>query len=39
MTMLIDNGIKNLKQYCIDNFLNPYDYYKFGSYWIDELNG
>lgn len=35
---LITNGIKNLKQYCINNFLNPYDYYKFGSYWIDELN-
>jgi len=35
---LIANGIKNLKQYCIDNSLNPYDYYKFGSYWIEALN-
>ena len=35
---LITNGSKRLKQYCIDNSLNPYDYYKFGSYWIDELN-
>ncbi|MFH1856611.1 MAG: hypothetical protein ABH836_05210 [Candidatus Omnitrophota bacterium] len=35
---LIDNGTKNLKQYCINNSLNPYDCYKFGSYWIDALN-
>lgn len=35
---LITNGIINLKQYFINNSLNPYDYYKFGSYWIEELN-
>ena len=35
---LINTSIKNLKQYCINNDLNPYNYYKFGSYWIEELN-
>ena len=35
---LIDSGIKNLKIYCQENKLNPYNYYKFGSYWIDEFN-
>lgn len=35
---LIENGIKNLKIYCQENKLNPNDSYKFGSYWIEELN-
>jgi hypothetical protein len=35
---LIECGIKNLKKYFEDNHLNPYDCYKFGDYWIDELN-
>ena len=35
---LVGEGIANLRQYCINNSLNPYDYYRFGSYWIDELN-
>ena len=35
---LIDNGISNLKIYCQENKLDPYDYYKLGNYWIDKLN-
>jgi len=30
--------LSGLKEYFKENHLNPFDYYKFGSYWIEELN-
>jgi len=30
--------LTRLKEYFIKNNLNPYDYYRFGSYWIEKLN-
>lgn len=30
--------ISNLEEYLIRNDINPYDSYKFGTYWIQELN-
>ena len=36
--IICENAIKNLKKYYIDNRLNPYDYFTFGTYWFDELN-
>lgn len=33
-----ENIIQNLEQYYKDNKINPYSYYNFGTYWIEELN-
>ncbi len=30
--------IEGVGEYFRNNRLNPYEYYKFGSYWLDELN-
>ena len=35
---LCDNVLNGLKGYFKENQLNPFDYYDFGSYWIEELN-
>lgn len=35
---LAKNGLKNLKKYLIENNIDPYIPFTFGSYWIDELN-
>ncbi len=35
---IIENGIKNLRTYLIKNEINPYDRFKFGTYWLEELN-
>jgi len=35
---LLRSAIKKLKTYYVENRLNPYDRFKLGSYWIEELN-
>jgi hypothetical protein len=35
---LCRNALNNLQAYLIRNRLNPYDSYRFGTYWISELN-
>lgn len=35
---LLKNCLKNMEKYLIENNLNPYSSYTFGTYWIDELN-
>ena len=35
---IVETCISNLDIYLKDNQLDPYDYYKFGTYWIAELN-
>lgn len=35
---MLGNCISELKRYLIQNNINPYNSYKFGTYWIDELN-
>ena len=32
------NGLKNVEKYLIENNIDPYIPFTFGSYWIDELN-
>jgi hypothetical protein len=35
---ILINCISELKKYLIQNKINPYNSYQFGTYWIDELN-
>lgn len=35
---LCDAAIKNLKEYYLKDRIDPYSCYKFGTYWIEELN-
>ncbi len=35
---LCSTVLSEVKAYLTENQLNPYDYYKFGSYWIEGLN-
>ena len=35
---LIRAGIKNLRDYCKNNNLNPMDRFEFGSFWLEKLN-
>jgi len=35
---ICETCIKNLKKYLIKNNINPYNSFKFGSYWKEELN-
>jgi hypothetical protein len=35
---LCETGLTKLKEYLNDNQLNPYEYFVFGKYWIEDLN-
>ena len=35
---LCETALQNLEEYFLANELNPYDSFKFGTYWIQELN-
>ena len=35
---LCDTSLCHLKEYLTANELNPYDSFRFGTYWISELN-
>jgi hypothetical protein len=35
---ILNQSIKNLEKYLIENRLDPYNYSTFGDYWIEELN-
>lgn len=32
---LLNNSLNNMKQYCIDEGINPYENFRFGSEWVD----
>ncbi|GAA0134940.1 hypothetical protein YSY43_17800 [Paenibacillus sp. YSY-4.3] len=32
---LLNSSLINMKQYCIDEGINPYENFKFGSEWVD----
>ncbi len=38
LAKLLNTALTNLRAYCERNTLNPYNYYRFGTYWLDELN-
>ena len=35
---LVDTCMNKMEKYLIENNINPYMSYTFGTYWIDELN-